>query len=175
MNSDIEEEPDVQDQLTMAKMSSEQLQETWKHMIQNNLEEKWKTPIAQKKLLKDIWPNECMFVSLKSASTTTRRGKRKRAYPRKGVIKLPGDIKACKIKIGLHQLAAWKITKRVGNKDEQASHWKCDQEACVNPAHIIWETSDQNCTRYCCRVFKHIETYLCPHQPVCPGCKSCFD
>jgi hypothetical protein len=164
----------IKDQLLLATMPLKNLDATWKHMIQNNLEPKWNTTEKQKSLLNNIWPKECLSVSLKSVSTTTRRGKKDRAYPRKGIVKLPGDLHASKIKIGLHQLAAWKSTNRIGKKDEQASHWKCDNERCVNPDHVIWEKSVANSTRYCCKTYKHVLNYLCPHQPTCVGCNSCF-
>ena len=159
----------------LAQLRPESLAATWEHAIVHNLTSEWNSSEAQHQLLSGQWPEKCIITTLKSASTTTKRGKNPRAYPRKGVVKLVDSDKASKIKIGLHQLAAWKSTGRVNVKGEQASHWKCDNDMCINPAHMIWETSTANCTRFCCRTYSHIQSYLCPHVPTCPGCKSCFE
>jgi len=165
----------IEDESLLSSLSPEQIDATWEHAIQNNLASEWKTQEAQQRLLSEKWPEECILSTLRSASTTSRRGKRPRAYPRKGIVKLKGDLKASKVKIGLHQLAAWKSTGHTGKKSDQASHWKCDNEACINPDHITWESSEANTTRFCCKIYHHIKNYLCPHQPTCPNCKSCFE
>jgi hypothetical protein len=174
MTNTLEEEISEESTL-LASISQSHLTVTWRHLIQNNLEPKWSTQVNQEALLAEKWPEECIFVTLKAASTTTRRGKRSRAYPRKGVVKLSTDMKASKIKIGVHQLAAWKSIRRKSLVGEQASHWKCNNEACVNPSHITWENSTENTTRFCCKIHKDVGNYRCPHTPTCPGCISCYE
>lgn len=157
----------------LASLSEKALAATWEHLIKNNLEKKWSSVEWKAKLLQEEYPDECILTTIQSSSTTTRRGKRKRAYPRKGVIKIDGDAHASKQKIGVHQLAAWKSTGRSSKTGEQASHWKCDNEECVNPLHIIWEIASHNSTRYCCKIFKTRKGYKCPHNPTCSDCSPC--
>lgn len=164
---------DEDDDRLIATALEVDLQATWAHMIITNLEARWNTVEERKKLLSNIWPKDCMQVTLRSSSTTSRRGKRPRAYPRKGIVKV-GDKKASKVKIGLHQLAAWKSSNSVGQPGDQASHWFCDNEACVNPSHVVWESSGANSTRFCCKLYSSTKNYRCPHKPTCPNCVSCF-
>lgn len=155
-----------------AGISDAHLRATWQRTIHDNIVAPFE---GKQKLFKKEWPAGCLFTNIESASTTTKRGKNPRSYPRKGVVKLPSDAKASKQKIGLHQLAAYISGGRKPKGGEQASHYACDNTECVNPGHIVFESADANGTRHCCKVYKDLTGYRCPHQPTCPGAQSCLD
>lgn len=146
------------------------LQDTWKAVLKGNLEQ----PSMRDTLAKRMWPKACVYTNLTSVSTTTKRGKAPRAYPRKAVVKTCNDSKASKIKIGLHQLAAYIAMERKPYPKEQASHYGCDDDRCINPGHLVFESGTANTTRGCCKQYKSVPGYKCPHTPTCPGCNSCF-
>jgi hypothetical protein len=163
----------VDDDLVFSKYTEIHLRATWKHAVRNNVV----CSDEDKRMLMDgkpSWPDKCIITNIESVSTTTKRGKNMRAYPRKGVVKLSSDVKASKHKIGLHRLAAFIRDGRIPMLGQQASHFGCDNDRCVNPGHIVFEDAAANTTRYCCKLYKHVQQYRCPHQPPCPGVHSCF-
>src|SRR5271170_1147421 len=58
------------------------------------------------------------------------------------------------------------------NIKNTASHL-CGNPWCINPYHLWLEREDINHTRDCCRMYKSLDDYKCPHIPVCIGCKPC--
>jgi len=159
----------------MCEFTDEQLQATWEDTVKSNLE--GATGILRAQMLFGPYPQECILTTLRAASTTTKRGKAPRAYPRKGVVKLPGEKSACKKKVGLHQLAAWIRMKRRPRHLEQASHYWCDNDRCINPGHLVFELSGPNTTRNCCKLYGNgqVAGYKCPHKPTCKNCTPCGD
>ena len=178
--SDIEVEPEVIEVVDasprlLAQQSDVRLNATWKATVQKNLDT-LSTDAERKMLLSgDLFPERCITTTLTSESSTTKRGKAPRAYPRKGLIKLPGDLKASKVKVGLHQLAAYRRWGKPKDGDE-ASHYWCDNHYCINPGHLCYESTDVNSSRLCCKVFRNDRTinYQCPHTPTCRGCQPYF-
>lgn len=155
----------------LALQSDTALQATWRAAVRENLVDSV-TDTERKMLLNNgQYPERCIETKILSQSTTTKRGKSPRAYPRKGIVKLPTDKKASKIKVGLHQLAAYHRWGKPRDGDE-ASHYWCDNHLCVNPGHLCYESTDVNSSRLCCKVFHNDDTinYRCPHTPTCRGC-----
>jgi hypothetical protein len=157
-------EIDETDNSILNNYTDSQLQTTWNHLLDNNLTKT--SALYKADLIKRIWPKKCVFTSLMSSSTTTRRGKRFRSYPRKAII-------GTKDKVGINRLAAWISTGERPLKDVQASHYICDNEECINPGHLTWEDWKSNTTRLCCKTYKHLPNYKCPHKPICPGANPC--
>jgi hypothetical protein len=48
----------------------------------------------------------------------------------------------------------------------------CHNKACINADWLTFEPGDHNKTRGCCEMFKHVNGYLCPHDPICNGCRG---
>lgn len=155
------------------KFSADHYEATWRQVLAENLDDE--TSAADRAALKagQAWPKACIFTKLRAKSTTTKRGKSPYAYPKKGIIKIPGDASASKVKIGLHQLAAFICCRRKPLPNEHASHYMCDNDRCINPGHVIFEHTEENITRFCCKKYKVRSAYRCPHQPSCPDAVPC--
>ena len=98
--------------------------------------------------------NGCIFSSL-------RPNGRGHTQIKVGGIKYLGHRIAAADKIEL-DLASY------NNKETklEASH-RCGVPRCINPTHLIFELSERNQTRDCCRMFRNQQGYRCPHLPLC--------
>jgi len=167
----LPEPPEEDSSAFWQSLADRELNATWEHLVKNNLDV---TSSETKKILKVAdWVAEqpgdwqCMVPTLTEGDRNKKRGKQV-PYRRKGVIGKKG------VKIGVHQLAAYIRTRqRPGRR--HASHFWCDNAHCACPAHIVFEAWDLNITRYCCKRFREVVHYRCPHDPVCPEAISVRD
>ncbi len=176
--SNMEAEPEIAEEESVVATSPRlltlqsdlALQATWRHAVCVNLEDSVTAEERRMLLGKDLYPERCIKTKLMSQSTTTKRGKAPRAYPRKGIVMVAGDTRASKIKIGLHQLAAYHRWGKPKDEDE-ASHYWCDNNLCINPGHLCYEPTNVNSSRLCCKLHRNDITidYRCPHTPTCQG------
>ncbi len=140
---------------------------TWQHMLDNNLKHLSSNERFRLRRVSN-WSEEnpsewsCLIPDLTEGLRNQKRGQQK-PYRRKGIIGKKGK------KIGVHQLAAWIRMKRKPVK-EHASHYWCDNHLCANPSHILWESWEENISRYCCKYKGSMNGYFCPHEPTCKGC-----
>lgn len=161
-------DPDADEEKLWSVLDDSDRKNTFNHLLENNLENPRLYMLF--KSVKD-WNSEaalklpCLITNLQPGSRNKKRGQQQ-PYARKGVIGKKGK------KIGIHSLAAWVHTGRKPQPKEHASHWYCDTPKCANPAHVLWETWDLNITRFCCKRFKEVQNYRCPHVPTCVGCVS---
>jgi len=64
-------------------------------------------------------------------------------------------------------IAAMKSTGRAPRRGEEASHFFCNNQKCINPDHITFENGDMNKSRIYCKVFKDHPSHICLHEPQC--------
>ncbi len=74
-------------------------------------------------------------------------------------------------KLKVIQLATYSKYNRVVQIGENASHL-CHTPMCINPAHLVIESADQNKARNCCPCWSYqqgtnIKQLICSHQPPC--------
>jgi hypothetical protein len=73
------------------------------------------------------------------------------------------------VKYYCHRIAASVHLDHDFHENCQASH-TCNQARCYNPLHIVTsDPDDVNRSRMCCRLFKNLLHYRCPHTPTCEG------
>lgn len=150
-------------------ISDAALTATWVHLVRENLHV---TASERARILAVTnWEQEspadwCCFVPVLIEGLRNRKRGQQKPYRRKGVIGTKGK------KLGVHQLAAYVRQKRKPSSREHASHYWCDNQYCCCPAHIVFEDGSLNITRYCCKRFRGVINYRCPHEPVCPQSKS---
>lgn len=152
-----------------ASVSNAALMATWVHLVRENLD----VPPRERARILAItsWDQEspadwCCFVPVLTEGLRNKKRGQQKPYRRKGIIGIKGK------KLGVHQLAAYVRQKRKPSPQEHASHYWCDNQHCCCPAHILFEDASLNITRYCCKRFRGVINYRCPHEPVCPQSMS---
>jgi len=79
------------------------------------------------------------------------------------------QVRVEKLKYYCHRIAVVWLLQHDVPMDIQVSH-SCNNPPCYNPLHmIVTDSDDVNRSRMCCRLFKHLVNYRCPHQPSCNG------
>jgi len=48
----------------------------------------------------------------------------------------------------------------------------CHNTSCINEHCLTFENGEINKSRSCCKIFKDVNGYYCPHDPICPGCSG---
>ena len=71
----------------------------------------------------------------------------------------------------VHIIAAMIQEGRAPAPGEEASHL-CHFGDCVTPDHLCFENGEINKTRSCCKMFCHVDGYVCPHVPSCLGARA---
>lgn len=70
-------------------------------------------------------------------------------------------------KMYCHRIAGLlRVGANYSGKHLDGSHL-CNNDACVNPWHIVFESNELNQSRKCCKLFGQVAGYFCPHEPPC--------
>lgn len=159
--------------MQISQYPEEDLLRTWAQLLQKNKPHHkiqgtimYLTDQDKAEMIDRKYPKKCLFTELKPGKNTNKG----RSGSDRGRKKVSGSKYKNSDKVIIYQLACF-VSCGYPSGKVTASHL-CGDSQCCNPGHVCWESLAVNHTRDCCKMFKSVPDYKCPHNPPCKGFKA---
>jgi len=178
----VNDNDDDSPQHMISKLTTKQLNDTFIHLLQNNIKKEHKQHFrvvggrleafgVHEDVKVTFDGAQCVETTLTAAKKSVHRGKQL-ARITKGVIGWKN-----------HNVLVYHIPARVYHGiplDGQECSHICGNQNCVNPGHLEWVIRPLNVSRYSCSLAAKAakragldKPSICFHSPVCEDCTSC--